>query len=365
MVNNLFHKLFPPPQYLERRATGIDISDRSIKYCDLSPDGSQFKLERFGEIPLPVGVIESGQVKNKAMLTEVLAKLRNQLGIVHVAVALPEEPAFIVKMTLPAMPQANLRSSIELQLEEHVPLPADSLVFDYDIASSPTAGHNNYDLIVSVFPRAIMTDYLEAAMAAGLVPMSFEIEAQAVARALIPKQEKGSFLVVDFGKTRTGFFVVSDGKVMATSTVASVGGEMVTTTIQKNLGLSYEAAEHLKTERGILQSRSNSLLLFALIPVISVLRDEINKFASYWDTHGEVNSVGEGKRLNKIILCGGQSTLPGLVEYLTSSLGAKVELGNIWINITPKLTKVPPIKFNDSFKYATAFGLALKNFDLS
>jgi type IV pilus assembly protein PilM len=361
MVNSLFHKLFPLPRYLERRATGIDISDRSIKYCDLTPDGKQFKLERFGEIPLPVGVVESGQVKNRPALVEALAKLRSQLGVVYVAMALPEEPAFVVKLTLPAMPRANLRSSIELQLEEHVPLPADSLAFDYDIVRCPTPTRNDYDLIVSVFPKAIMTDYLEATIAAGLVPTSFEIEAQAIARALIPREEVRPSLVVDFGKTRTGFFVVSEGKVMATSTVASVGGEMVTATIQKNLGLSYEAAESLKIERGILQSRSNSLLLFALIPIISVLRDEINKFASYWDTHGEVGS-GD-KRLNKIILCGGQSTLPGLVEYLSSSLGIKVELGNVWANITPKQTKVPPIKFNDSFKYVASLGLALKSFD--
>jgi len=361
MVNSLFYKLFPPPRYLERRATGIDISDRSIKYCDLAPDGKQFKLERFGEVPLPVGVVDSGQVKNKTALTEALAKLRSELGITHIAVALPEEQAFIVKLTLPAMPQADLRQSIELQLEEHVPLPIDSLTFDYDIVHHPASGHNNYDLVVSVFPRSLMADYLEVVTAAGLFPTLFEIEAQAIARTLISRGENQPTLVVDFGKTRTGFFIVSDGKVAATSTVASVGGEMVTATIQKNLGLSYEAAERLKIERGILQSRSDSLLLFALVPIVSVFRDEINKFASYWDTHGEVGD--NDRHLHKIVLCGGQSTLPGLVEYLSSSLGTKVELGNLWANITPQLTKVPPIKFNDSFKYATALGLALKNFD--
>lgn len=361
MVNGLFHKLFPLPRYLERRATGIDISDRSIKYCDLAPGGKQLKLERFGEIALPVGVVESGQVKNRPALIEALTELRNRLGVVYVAVALPEEQAFIVKLTLPAMPRANLRQSIELQLEEYVPLPADSLVFDYDIVHGVTSDHNNYDLIISVFPKLLITDYFVAVTAAGLVPVSFEIEAQAVARALIPGGENQLNLVVDFGKTRTGFFIVDGGKVVATSTVASVGGEMVTATIQKNLGLSYEAAEHLKIERGILQSRDNRLLLFALIPVVSVLRDEINKFVSYWNTHSE---TGNGdKHLHKIILCGGQSTLPGLIEYLSSSLGLKVELGDVWANIVPKLTKVPPIKFNDSFKYATALGLALRNFD--
>ena len=69
------------------------------------------------------------------------------------------------------------------------------------------------------------------------------------------------------------------------------------------------------------------------------------------------------RRVTRVLLTGGQATLPGLVQYLAGGLGLAVELGDVWTNILDARRVLPPIKFNDSFKYATALGLALRDFN--
>jgi hypothetical protein len=49
---------------------------------------------------------------------------------------------------------------------------------------------------------------------------------------------------------------------------------------------------------------------------------------------------------------------------LTANLKVPVEIANVWTNIISSFDdKIPSISFNESLKYATAIGLALKGFE--
>ena len=56
-----------------------------------------------------------------------------------------------------------------------------------------------------------MDVYLELFQGTGLTPLSFEIEADAIGRAVIPAGDKGTYMVMDFGKNRSGIYIVSEG----------------------------------------------------------------------------------------------------------------------------------------------------------
>ena len=98
------------------------------------------------------------------------------------------------------------------------------------------------------------------------------------------------------------------------------------------------------------------------MPTVSVLRDEVNKIYNYWNTRpvGDVNGTREA--INQVVVCGGQATLPGLAEYLAASFTAPINLGDVWTNVLPANKITPPITFNQSQKYATAIGLALRQY---
>lgn len=369
MRHGLLFRLFPPPTYLAMPAIGVDISDRSIKFAKLELRGQGFRLQKFGELPLPLGVVEGGEIKNPEVLTTHLRQVRETSGHQYVAASLPEEQAYLIKLTLPNIARRDFHSTIELQLEEYVPLGASEVIFDYDLLAIGESEEQKYEVAVSVFPRTVAEQYQQSLTAAGFMVTGLEIEAQAIARAVLPTSPKfpragriapETALVVDFGKTRTSFFIVHSGVVVFSSTTATIGGESLTTAIQKTLGVDYAEAERLKTERGLLSSRSDKTILFAITPIVSVLRDEIYKFYNYWATHSDKHHRPES--VARIVLCGGQATLPGLVDYLAASLKLEVVLANVWINILDYQTELPEISFNQSQRYATSLGLALRSF---
>ena len=99
-----------------------------------------------------------------------------------------------------------------------------------------------------------------------------------------------------------------------------------------------------------------------LLNSVSVLRDEIVKHFLYWHTHKDE----EGRNnppINKIIFCGGDSNLIGLVDYFSVSTKNPVEMANVWVNIVDTKKFVPEIDFKKALSFAAAIGLALRNFE--
>ncbi len=358
MHTNTFLRLFPVPKYLSQPVVGLDISEQSVKFIKLKSVGKRLSLDSYGGVKIPIGLINNGRIVNKEELKNFLIDFRIKHQLKEIAVSLPEEQAFVVNMTLPSMKRSELRESIELALDQHVPLPVPEVVFDYEILKYPKNNQDDYSLGVSVMPREMVEGYFSLLCESGFRPMAFEIEAQAQARSLIGRNETGKVLLVDVGRLRAGFAVVIDGVVSFTSTVSNLGGEDITKSITKHLGISKEEADRLKVEKGLLRSGETKELFYSIVPVISALADEIRRVKDYIRTHR-----GSEQTPNKIILTGGQSTLIGLDSYLSVNLEMEVEVGNTWKNVFSFQDEIPEIDFNNSGRYATAVGLALRNYD--
>ena len=357
-----FDRLFPAPKYLVRPTVGLDISDQSVKFIELDRRGRRLAVSRYGEKPIPVGTIESGLIKDQAALTKVLAALVAEQKFTQVVISLPEEEAYVVRLSLPIVNPAELRESLELQLEEHIPLPAAEIAFDFEILNQPSPPPRrptSSDLSLSAFPKNTIVDYLTALAAAGLTPLAAEIEAQAIARAVGRAGDEQLALVVDFGKTRTSFFIVHGEVVLFTATANQIGGEDITKAVQKNLNLTYAAAEKLKIERGLLTIKNQRALFDSILPIVSVLRDEIVKHYFWWESRRS-EQVRPDRSIERIIICGGQATLPGLIDYLNLNLDWPVELGNPWTNIFSFEDYIPELNLNQALRYTTALGLALR-----
>lgn len=355
MKRSKFYQFFPPPQFLQMPAVGLDISDASMRFVELIEKRNSFIIGRFGERAIPRGIIESGEVKKPADLRAIFIDIKKAYNLEFVSVSLPEEKAYLFDLRLPVMKLDGVRGAIELALEEHVPIKADEALFDYDIVKED---ENNINVSVSVVPRALVDGYLEAFEGSGIIPIAFEVETHSVARSVIPEEDKGTFMAVDLGKTRTGISVISEGVVQFTSTVP-VGGETLTSSISKNLKISYDEAEKIKREKGLSGNNADEDLALALMSTVSALREEISKHQAYWEEH--VDSYGKKRPpIQKIYLCGGDATLPGLKEFLSTGISIPVSPANVMVNVNTLEDYIPEINFNDSLRYSTALGLALR-----
>lgn len=354
MQRSKFYQFFPPPRFLQMPAVGLDISDVSMRFAELLETRKGLVIGRFAERAIPRGIIESGEVKKPGELRTILNDLKKEYYLEYVSVSLPEERAYLFDLHLPKMKRSEIRSAIELSLEEYIPLKAAETLFDYEIEQETD---NAIQVSVSATPRALVDGYLEAFSGTGITPVLFEIEAQSIARSVVPGGDKNTYMVVDFGKTRTGLTIAANGFVQFTSTIP-VGGRALTEAVAKNLSISFDDAEKVKREKGVSGFAENEELSLSLMSTISILRDAVNKHCAYWQSHDD-----SGKKrapIQKIYLCGGDSNLAGFVSYLAAGLPAPVELAQVMVNVNSLDQYVPEINFSDSLRYATAIGLALR-----
>lgn len=353
---NFFAEFFPVPKLLEMRSSGLAITERYVHAVELVIKGSKLSLGRFGVRRIPEGIIKEGYVNDKQVVTDLLSSLREELDIEFVSVALPEEKAYLFKTEIPMIAKGNIREALELRLEENVPVPASEAVFDYMIIPKEIESEN-IDVSVTVLPSKVVSTYLDIIKSSGLIPLSFGVEAPALARALIPEGDLGTFMIVNIGETSTGLSIISRGTVQFSTTV-QIGRDALTFALEKHFSVGTAEAKKIKEERGFVKSKENMELFFSLMNTISAIKDEMNKLLTYWQTHRIAPGLS-GAELKKVILCGRDACLSGLDEYLSATMKVPVEVGNVWRNAFDPGNRVPAISFLDSLDFASAVGLAL------
>lgn len=354
-----FAHLFPPPSYLTLKSVGIDISDSTVKYIQFSPKGKELTLTTWGEIPMPAGAVVRGRIEQMEPVVKVLREVREKCGVRFARLSLPEERAYLFKTDIEeGLSREEITQALEFRLEENVPLPAREAHFDFDVVSE-REHKNMLGLAITVYGKETVLSYYNACREAGLVPLSFETEAQAMARAVVGEGDEGTYMLVDFGKIRTGIGIVELGSLLFTATI-DVGGENLDQAIKTvRPQATPEELITLKNEHGILQAADTKDLATALLGPVTLLKNEIAARISYWDSHTE---DGEAHPIEKIILSGGIANLKGLPEFLSEELGLQVEEAQVWRNAFKVEERVPPITKRHSYGYATAIGLALGGF---
>lgn len=207
--------------------------------------------------------------------------------------------------------------AVESKIEENVPVSPKELIFDYQLV--PHLGQDHLDVVLAALPIKIVEMYVEMAVSAGLIPLSLEIESQAVAMAVLTKGNIETVLIIRFGRAKVGLYVVNQGIVRFTSTV-----------------------QFAKDQSGSRQS---------------FLSAEIKKLYIYWHTLKENTGKSE-RKISQIIVCG-ENIEDNIVPYLSAENSSPVFLGNAWAKVFDTDSTLPDIPFFDSLRYVTAIGLAL------
>jgi len=356
-------KMFPPPQIMAFPCVGVDVSDTSLKYIQFeklhhSSEGADLRVQYWGDIDIPSGVVERGSVNDIETLTAVLSEMKAKTGAQYIRMSLPEERAYLFETTVDiATPKKEIRGLLEFKLEENVPLSPADAYFDYEIIGKDNAT-KEYRVIVAVYAQSTINSYYEACMGAGLTPLSFEIEAQAIVRATVPHMNEGTYMLVDFGKTRMGVGIVYKGTLMYTSTL-EIAGQQMSQEMRAVLGdVAESELTKIKNSRGLSKTKENQAVAEVLLQYAENIADELSVRMHYWHSRGIER---EERAIKKVIICGGSANLFGLPEFLTQRLEVPVERAKVWTNAFSLDEYIPEISRRYSYGYATAIGLAVKN----
>lgn len=350
---------------------GLDISESSIKAVSLKKaDKGFFDLVAFGKGYLAEGTVKEGEIKNEVAFLEVLNTLiasekSNFPKTKYLVVSLPEEKAFLRVIELPlTLKDKELENALKLEVESNLPMALDEIYYGYEILNVNTeAGH--YDIMVQAIPKKIADSYTEFFKKNGYIALALELESAAARRALFTEKEnKESVLVLDIGSTQTRFMIVSEGVLKFTSS-NTVAGNQFSKTLTEHFPVNLKEAEFMKRMVGLDKNQEKGgELLEALKPGLESLKDQIQNYLGFFETHPSSHFLSEGaKKISKIVLTGGGACLWGVTDWLSQEVGLNVVLANpISKVIISPLSKIK-LSIEESLPYTSAIGLALRNFE--
>jgi len=348
--------MIPVPRRMNVDGVGVDISEVSLRFVKIAPKRKGYELLDFGEYPIPEGTISLGQIKKPDVLRDVLVRLKKEHTIKFVHSSLPESLAYIADIDIPSVKNSELRESIELQLEENIPISIADAAFDYHVMDINKLRQGITKVIVSAAQKTVVESYKEVFESSGILLLSLETDSTALSRAVIPKGSLDTFMIVDLGRIKTGVYVVSRGFVSFVSDI-DIGGKDICAILAKEMNMTSEDAKSMykKLEQN---EKPEKEVYEAISSVFSDLKEEINRHFIFWHTHKDKNGQKNDK-IEKVILCGSGATIFGLQDFLSSGLKIPIDAANVWENLFSFEQEIPKISFHESLLYSTAIGLAM------
>ena len=337
-------------------AFGLDLSDSLIRLALIEHPRKGWRLPVRGEIPVEPGLIVEGEIRKPDSVSRLIAQLVKAAGPKsHQAiVSLPERHTFLKLISI-SNQTGSMADAIKASASQHVPYAWDEIYFDWSVLPEKNS-LGEQQVMLAAAPRSLVDSYMEALTAAGLEPISYEIESLAIARATLTKeQQKETYIVLDLGKTRSTLMLADHGVVKFSTTVRYAGKDL-TTFIADELKISKDQAEKAKTLFGLDPVRGKGLLRQVLAPHIDALAKKVAEAEDFYTDHGD----GQGN-IAGVILTGSGAMLRGIDQELAARLQHPVKLQPSWI--IEELQRVDPeITVEIGYTYSNVIGLALQNF---
>jgi type IV pilus assembly protein PilM len=345
---------------------GIDIGEDSIKLVELRKGKTGIHISRV-EI-LKTGITPSlTRAQRESIIEDKLGEILQgvNVGKSPLTVATPGLSAFIRYVKLPPVTSSRLQQIIGYEAQQQVPFPLEEVIWDYQVLESSSKSET--DVILVAIKAEVISNLMNVMGLQGLEPSAIEHRPLALYNCfrLNEKSEGGVKVIIDIGARATDLSIERKGELCWTRSIR-IGGGDITEGIQKTFNISFEDAEKLKKDKGIIclnedeeksAGEEGKRFWQAMKPVVEEMVMELQRSASYF--HSQL----EGGRINKIFLTGGCSRLRNFDLFIRDHLGTELERLNPLKNITcsPELLQGEDVESG----LGVAIGLALRSINES
>ncbi len=339
---------------------GLDLSDKSLKLIGLNKKGNNYSLVNLNSMHLPSNYFDNGKIVNEKEIIKIIKELINlakgpKLKSKFIHACLPEKHTFIKLISIPPTPDNEIHTAVEWAAEHHLPFALDELYFDWQKIGTDK-NNNEINILIGAAPKNIVDSYTSLLKKADLIPLSLEIEALSIIRAMLnnnsEKNNQNAVGIIDIGATRSSFIIYANNTVQSIFSLP-LAGDKITEIISQKLSLDPKQAEEAKIVCGLDENKCKDGIHAILNNELNELANKIKSAIDYYN-----NNFANSLKLTKILLCGGGAEIKKLESFLSKTLGIETVKGNPFAKIT-NLNKIT-IPENEKLSYTTAIGLALK-----
>lgn len=338
----------------------MDIGSHSIKVCELAGSPGKLRLERFGVFTLSEAALIEDEVQKPSEITSGIIEAFNRAKIRSrtVCLGLFGPNTMTKRLNVPEGTDEEVEDHVMWEAEQYITFGADDSQIDYDIVGENEGG--GQDAIIAAAKNDLIESYTELLKSAKIQVKVVDLNVLAlsnifeqVAGKNLDEFSQGT-LLLDFGAQTTKIVVFKRGAPIFTKEIP-VGGGLITEEIQRQMGVSYEEAEDLKTT-----TDANGNLPEEILNIINIQLDkqmsDVRKNINFYVTQGSA------ERVNYCFVTGGASLIPGLIDKLSEASGLSVERLDVFSTV-----KVDEKKIGHSLDQLAAIspiaiGLAMRKF---
>ncbi len=300
---------------------GIDIGTSAVKLIEIDEIKGNYKLKNFGIAKLPRETIVNGVVINAEPLIQAIKNLITNLKITNkeAAVSISGHPVIIKKISLPIMTEDELEPVIETEAEQYIPFDLEEVNIDFQILGINEENTDQMDVMLVAAKKAMIDEYIDALRNAGLKARIIDIDVFALENMFninYTWEENETAALIDVGASVTNINIVRNGSSIFNRDVF-LGGNQITEEIQKELSVSFEEAEMLKTGEEI-EGIDQELLDQTIAKTSSSISREIQRTVDFFTG----SSYAE---IDHIFLSGGASKTKGFREMIEEKINSSIE----------------------------------------
>jgi type IV pilus assembly protein PilM len=347
----------------EKSIVGLEIEAGSIAAAEVSVNGGS-RLTSTAIAPLPSGAFDDGEVVDSDAIAAILKETFAANGLSkRVRLGIANQRVAVRTMRLPAIEDPKeLGAAVRFEAEERIPMPIDQAILDHRVVGGIAATEDEgpkIDVVVVAARREMITASLKPLRDAGLQPVGIDLSAFGLIRALsaeapqpVGEAPPATVLYCNIGDATN--LAVAKGQSCLFTRVAQVGVEGIATDLAGSTGLALEHARlwlaHVGLTQPVEQIEGDPNLIGwvrdALERGASSLLDEMRLSLDFYGAQEGAFPV------ERIVLSGPGSAIPGLAERMEPTLGLPIELGR-----PPVLAGLDPAA---AARLTLSYGLALE-----
>jgi len=341
---------------------GLDIGSTAVRAAEVLVGGDQPSLVRAAQVPLPSGAVQSGEVRDVDTVSQAIRELWSRGGfkVRQATLGVGNQRVGVREVTVPALPPKELRQSLPFQVQDLIPIPVEDAVLDYDVLEELEGEDGRVmRLLVVAAQREMVNQMVTSATRAKVEPVGVDLVPFALIRSVgqdeglgLGESDLGGEAIVDVGADVTNICVHEHGVARFVRILPS-GGRDVTVAMATALGIREEDAEALKRGQPVAGAPPASEVEGIRRTRVANLVDEIRSSLDFF------RAQTPGAEVGRVLVTGGGSKLPGLVELLDERVDAQVARGHAFAKVAVRLDMDQETMADAEPLLAVSLGLAL------
>lgn len=363
-LSNLFNSFFPTK---DTSVLGVDIGSSCIKIVQMKKKGGKAILETYGEISTgPYNNIDIGRstVLDATKVSVAIKDLLKESNTTTMrsGISIPISSSLISFIKMPTLDERKLVEMVPIEARKYVPVPIsevtldwwpipkdESTISEFQNGQKVEEDSKSTEVLLVVIHNDALNKNKDIQKITGLDATFSEIEIFSNVRSVLEPSTSPQ-MIIDFGAGSTKVFVVERG-ILKVCHVINKGSQDITLSISKSMSISFEEAEKIKRENGLLEKAGDNTSGISSISIDYILTEVSYIIMRY--------NKKSGKKISKIILTGGGAMLKGLREKSQEFFDTEVEIADPFSKVEY------PAFLNEVLKtagpeFSVAIGLAIR-----